>query len=88
MKPSERISKLCFAKNPPTQPEDMVPYVRAIIDYLDEQYEQQKYNLIRSVQVPGMISNGASGEWCSACGAWKEYGVSDTHFCTGYKVTC
>lgn len=28
------------------------------------------------------------GEWCSACGAWKQYGVSDNHYCTGYKVLC
>jgi len=29
-----------------------------------------------------------NGEWCKACGAWKQYGIADTHHCTGYKVTC
>lgn len=28
------------------------------------------------------------GEWCKACGAWRQYGQQDNHYCTGYKVTC
>lgn len=31
---------------------------------------------------------GGSGEWCLVCGAWKQYGIADTHHCTGYKVIC
>ena len=34
------------------------------------------------------MPTSSQGEWCQACGAWKSYGVSDQHHCTGYKVTC
>lgn len=37
------------------------------------------------VQVPGTIRE--NGEWC-ICGVWKQYGVTDNHHCTGYRVTC
>lgn len=40
-----------------------------------------------TAQVPANINN-LNGEWCGACGAWKQYGVADTHGCTGYKVIC
>lgn len=29
-----------------------------------------------------------NGEWCVRCGAWKQYGTNDAHYCTGYKGTC
>lgn len=55
---------------------------------LEEVEREKQQELIRLVQVPGQIQNTTNGEWCQACGAWKQYGVADTHHCTGYKITC
>lgn len=44
--------------------------------------------LSRLIGNPVLMTTSGTGEWCSACGAWKQYGQSDNHHCTGYKVTC
>ena len=49
-------------------------------------YMQSTLNL-KPYVAPATIGIG-TGEWCKACGAWKQYGVADNHHCTGYKVTC
>lgn len=53
-------------------------------------------NTIKYIDFPSpnrlipLTSQGTAtqGEWCPACGAWKQYGMQDNHYCTGYKVTC
>lgn len=55
--------------------------LREIIDLL-----KNKEKLSFPTQYKQLTS--PNGEWCQACGAWKQYGVTDTHHCTGYKVIC
>lgn len=55
--------------------------LREIIDLL-----KNKEKLSIPTQYKQLTS--PNGEWCQVCGAWKQYGVTYTHHCTGYKVIC
>lgn len=52
--------------------------------------EEDKINELSNylIKTQPLISDSTTGEWCKACGIWKQYGVPDNHYCTGYKVTC
>lgn len=55
--------------------------LREIIDLL-------KFKDSLPIIPPYQAPTSANGEWCQACGAWKQYGTPDNHHCTGYKITC
>lgn len=58
------------------------------LDTIIEIEEENKFLVDYSKNTALPMPSNVNGEWCPACGAWKQYGTSDTHYCTDYKVTC
>lgn len=58
--------------------------LEVLLDIRDLLAKRDTYN---PLQVNPPQPSNLGGEWC-VCGEWKQYGVKDTHHCTGYKVTC
>lgn len=61
---------------------------KKVTEYLEEILELLKQKNSQPIMPPFQAPTSSNGEWCKACGAWKQYGISDNHHCTGYKVTC
>lgn len=68
------------------------PYqlIQEKINEIIEHLNQRDNDIIKDIQpvYRGGTFTNQSGEWCQACGAWKQYGLPDNHHCTGYKVIC
>ena len=62
------------------------------IEILEKEVQELRVLIPRRITGTGNSpiygTSSTMGEWCSACGAWKQYGFSDNHYCTGYKITC
>lgn len=71
------------------------PTLQQQIDILRQEIEELKretnplgYLGINKSLPPIQMPNGTkNGEWC-ICGAWKQYGLADQHYCTGGRITC
>lgn len=60
---------------------------KEIIIEIEENHLHYTEDLVFPKLKPLTVTS-TSGEWCQACGAWRQYGQQDNHYCTGYKVTC
>lgn len=56
-----------------------------VMDNLDKAFQVGQQSVVENANQRNAVST--QGEWCDKCGAWKTYGITDSHNCTGYKIT-